>query len=351
MPESTVMQPRSNARAAPARAASLRPFTSQGLLGVARLPLHGGGALERAVLAWRLVGPAGAPVVAALGGISAHRAACDLEDSARGWWRDLVGPGRPLDTDRYAVLGIDWLGGAGASSAPMPGQADFPAIDARDQAAALLAVCDWLGIARLHAVAGASYGGMVGLSLAEIAPTRVGSVLAISAAHRSNALATGWRSVQRAIVRHSLALGDGRGGLALARALAMTTYRTRAELERRFPVNDAPGPRPQGFAVGQYLLARGTAYAEATRPECFLCLSESIDRFRADPASIRVPVHLVAIAGDQLVTLAEIRELADGLAGPAVLHELQSEYGHDAFLKETELLAPAFRAALEGETT
>jgi homoserine O-acetyltransferase len=351
MPESTVVKLRNAAHVAPARPASARPLTSQGLLRVDRLPLHGGGALERAVIAWRLVGPAGAPVVAALGGISAGRAACDLEDPARGWWRELVGPGRPLDTDRYAVLGMDWLGGAGASSAPMPGQADFPAIDARDQAAALLAVCDSLGIAHLHAVAGASYGGMVGLSLAELAPTRVGSVLAISAAHRSNALATGWRSIQRAIVRHSLALGDGRGGLALARALAMTTYRTRAELERRFPVQGSPGPRSQDFAIEQYLRARGSAYAEATRPECFLCLSESIDRYRADPARIRVPVRLVAIAEDQLVTLAEIRELAGLLAGPAVLQELQSEYGHDAFLKETELLAPAFRAALEGEST
>jgi homoserine O-acetyltransferase len=350
MPESTVVRLRSAVRAAPARTELVRPSTSQGMLGIARLPLHCGGALERAVIGWRLVGPAGAPVVAALGGISAHRAACDLEDPGRGWWRELVGPGRPLDTDRSAVLGIDWLGGTGASSAPMPGQADFPAIDARDQAAALLAVCDWLGIARLHAAAGASYGGMVGLSLAEIAPKRVGCVLAIGAAHRSNALATGWRSVQRAIVRHSLALGDGPGGLALARALAMTTYRTRAELERRFPVHGAPGPRSQDFAVGQYLLARGTAYAGATRPECFLCLSESIDRFRLDPARMRVPAHLVAIAEDQLVTPAEIRELAGLLAGPSVLHELQSEYGHDAFLKEAELLAPAFRAALEGES-
>ncbi len=72
MPESNIVRLRNPARAAPARAPSPLPFTSQGLLGVARLPLHGGGALERAVVAWRLVGPAGAPVVAALGGISAR---------------------------------------------------------------------------------------------------------------------------------------------------------------------------------------------------------------------------------------------------------------------------------------
>jgi homoserine O-acetyltransferase len=172
-------------------------------------------------------------------------------------------------------------------------------------------------------------------------------VLAVSAAHRSNALATGWRSIQRAIVRHGLALGDGAGALALARALAMTTYRTRAEFERRFPQGAAPG----SSAVAQYLLARGAAYAGTTRPECFLCLSESIDRHRVDPARIGVPVHLVAIAEDQLVTPDEIRELAARLAGPVHLSELHSGFGHDAFLKERELLAPPFRAALEGGMT
>ena len=341
MPESTALRlplrekPRADAVA------------SHGLLGIRKLRFYGDGRLERVVVAWRLVGPPGAPVVAALGGISAGRVACDFEDPARGWWREVVGPGLPLDTDRFAVLGIDWLGGAGASSAPMPGQRDFPAVDARDQAAALLAVCDRLGIGRLHAVAGASYGGMVGLALAETSPQRVGAVLAISAAHRSNALATGWRSIQRAIVRHGLERGDGAAALAIARALAMTTYRTRAELERRFPV----GASEQGFAIERYLLARGAAYAERTPPEAFLCLSDSIDRHRVDPSRIRVPVHLVAIAEDQLVTLADVRELAALLAGPVVLHELNSEYGHDAFLKERELLAPAFRAALDGETT
>jgi homoserine O-acetyltransferase len=346
MPESTALRAPLRVPVPRARAA-----VSQGLLGIPRLRFHRDGRRARAVVGWRLLGPPGDPVVAALGGISADCVACDLDDPARGWWRELVGPGLPLDTDRYSVLGIDWLGGAGASSAPQPGQADFPAIDARDQAAALLAVCDRLGIARLHAVAGASYGGMVGLALAEAAPARVGAVLAISAAHRSNALATGWRGIQRAIVRHGIANGDGSGALALARALAMTTYRTRAELERRFPVDGPAGAGDALYAVERYLLGRGAAYAAATRPETFLCLSESIDAHRVDPARIRVPVHLVAIAEDQLVTLAEMRELAARLAGPVRLDELHSEYGHDAFLKERDLLAPAFRAALEGETT
>jgi homoserine O-acetyltransferase len=332
----------STAQSLPVRA--FTPFppaaVSHGLLGIPRFRFHAGGRPERVVVAWRLAGPRGAPVVAALGGISAGREACDPHDPARGWWRELAGPGRPLDTSRYGVLAIDWLGGAGASTAPGPGRDDFPAIDARDQARALLAVCDRLGITRLHAAAGASYGGLVALALAEAAPARVGSLLVISASHRGNALSAGWRGIQRAIVRHGLALGDGAGALALARALAMTTYRTRAGLERRFPA---------GASVVPYLLARGEAYAGATRPESFLCLSESIDRFRVDPARVCVPAQLVAIVEDQLVTLDDMHALARSLGGPAVLHELRSEYGHDAFLKERDLLAPAFRAALDGE--
>ena len=331
-------------------ARALQPATvwvEEGQVELASLLLHHGGRLAPVTIAWGLAGAPGAPVVAALGGISAHRRACDSAEPQLGWWRGLVGPGLPLDTTRYRVLGIDWLGGSAASTGPRPGQADFPSLDSRDQAAALLAVCDALGIARLHAVAGASYGGMVGLALAELAAERVRHVLAISAAHRSDPLSTGWRSVQRAIVRHSLSLGDGAGGLRIARALAMATYRTRSEFKKRFPVEAHGDGRPV-FPVEDYLFARGDDYARRHTPESFLCLSESIDLHRVDPARIRVPVTLVGVAEDQLVPLDEIRALAGALAGPCELIELHSQYGHDTFLKERELLAPAFAAALDG---
>lgn len=320
----------------------------EGRVELAALPLHYGVRLAPATIAWRLAGAPGAPVVAALGGISAHRRVFDLDNPRQGWWRAIVGPGLPLDTRRYRVLGIDYLGGSTGSTGPRACQADFSPITSRDQATALLAVCDSLGIERLHALAGASYGGMVGLALAEIAPERVGHVLAISAAHRSNALSTAWRAVQREIVRHALALGDGAGGLRIARAFAMTTYRTRAELNARFP---APARRIDGrtdFPIEDYLFARGDDYARRHTPESFLCLSESIDLHQIDPARIRVPVTLVAMVEDQLVTLDEVRELAGLLAGPCELIELHSQYGHDAFLKEHRLLAPAFAAALDG---
>lgn len=320
----------------------------EGQVDLAALPLHHGGRLAPVTITWRLAGAAGAPVVAALGGISAHRCPFDEDDARLGWWSTLVGPGLPLDTTRFRVLGIDYLGGSTGSTGPRAGQNDTSPIASHDQARALLAVCDSLGIERLHAVAGASYGGMVGLALAELAPTRVRRVLAISAAHRSNALSTAWRAVQREIVRHALRLGDGTGGLRIARALAMTTYRTRAELNARFPATSQGIDGRTDFAVEDYLFARGDDYARRHTPESFLCLSESIDLHRIDPARIRAPITLVAIAEDQLVTLEEVRELAHALSGRGELIELHSNYGHDAFLKERELLAPAFAAALDG---
>lgn len=318
----------------------------QGLLQLPALALHHGGRLAGVTIAWRLAGAAGTPVVAALGGISANRTVFDAAVPEQGWWRELVGPGLPLDSTRFRVLGLDWLGGSGETTGPHPGQTDFPSIDTRDQATALLAVCDALGIGRLHAFAGASYGGMVGLALAELAPARVGHVLAISAAHRSNPLTTGWRAVQRAIVRHALELGDGPGGLRIARALAMTTYRTRAEFSARFPAGALGGPGRPEFPVERYLFARGDDFAARHRPEAFLCLSESIDLHEVDPRRIRTPVTLAAVIEDQLVTVDDVRELAARLPAPCRLLELHSRFGHDAFLKERAALAPAFTAAL-----
>lgn len=319
----------------------------EGELQLASLPLHRGGRLEPARIAWRLAGSAGGPVVAALGGISAHRRVYDTADPRGGWWSTLVGPGLPLDANRFRILGIDWLGGDGGSTSALACWDDITPIDARDQARALLAVCDHLGIGTLHAIVGASYGGMIGLAVAEIAPQRIRHVLAIGSAHRSNALSTAWRAIQREIVRHARSLGDGAGGLRIARALAMTTYRTRAELNGRFPVTGKHGGRTD-FEVEDYLFSRGDDYVRRHSPESFLCLSESIDLYRADPAQIRVPATLVAIAEDQLVPLEDVRELAAGFGGPCRLIELHSPFGHDAFLKERELLAPAFAAALDG---
>jgi len=320
----------------------------EGILALgASFPLFHGGGLADAGLAWRLEGPDGAPVIVALGGISAHRRVFDADGLRRGWWSDLVGPGRAIDASQYRILGIDYLGGSGASTGPGAGQRNFPSISSRDQAAALHALAGHLGIARWHAIVGASYGAMVALAYAERWPEGVERLLVISGAHRPHPLSTAWRSVQRAAVRQSLERGDGKAGLTLARALAMATYRTGREFEQRFggePRRDESGRFV--FPVEDYLYARGDDYAQRYRPEAFVCLSESIDLHRVDPARVTVPADIIAIAEDQLVPIADMQSLAAGYGGPAQLHVLSSLYGHDAFLKEIDALAPLCRAAL-----
>ncbi|MBS1199524.1 MAG: homoserine O-acetyltransferase [Proteobacteria bacterium] len=313
------------------------------------LALHHGGALPSVRVAWRLEGPVGAPVVVAMGGISAHRRIAGRARAGEGWWPELAGPGLPLDSSRFRLLGFDYLGGSGDTTGPVAGAPDFPPVSSYDQATVLLRLCDLLGVPSLHAIVGASYGGMVALAFAERHPERVARILVISAAHRTNPLATAWRSIEREAVRFGLSHGDGPGGLRLARALAMATYRTRQEFERRF--DDPPevtGTRAV-FPVERYLLARGDDYARRYAPGAFMCLSESIDLHRVAPESIKVPATLVGVTEDQLVTIDEMRELESRLTGPRRLYEIHSLFGHDAFLKERVQLAPLFAQALDGD--
>jgi homoserine O-acetyltransferase len=305
--------------------------------------LEHGGRVAPLAVAWRLHGESG-PVVAAMGGISSGRMVCDA-DGVAGWWSEIAGPGRALDTERYRILGIDFLGGSHDSSGPRTGAA-FPTVSSYDQALALRLVLDRLGIASLAACVGASYGGMVALAFAERFPARLRHAVVVSATHRTHPMSTAWRSVQRAIVRYALRHNEGPRGLALARALAMATYRSAREFEERFSGAAVRGSDGFRFPVESYLMARGEEYATRFQPEAFVCLSESIDLHRVNPAAIRVPVTLLAVTEDQLVPIADARLLRDALGGGARLIEISSSYGHDAFLKEKEILRDVIAQAL-----
>ena len=312
------------------------------------LSLYHGGRLSDARIAWRLVGAAHAPVVCALGGISANRQVCLTEDPRQGWWSEVVGPGGALDTHSFRVLSFDYLGGSGDSTGPQPAvpasARTFPSISSYDQAEALVRLLDHLGVKSLAAIAGGSYGGMVGLAFGERFPERVGHLITIGAADRSHPLATAWRSVQRHIVGFAAACGQPQEGLRLARALAMTTYRSPEELAARFSGAVARDGERFVFPIEEYLFARGSEYAQRYRAESFLCLSESIDLHRVDAARVFVPTTVVAVREDQLVPLADLRALAARLPRGR-LHEISSIYGHDAFLKESQQLRGIFRAA------
>jgi homoserine O-acetyltransferase len=341
---------------------ALRPSGAPGVVreGILEIPgevsLYYGGRLAGVHIAWRLVGPASAPVICALGGISANRRVCLTEDPRQAWWPQIVGPGRPLDVNLFRILSFDYLGGHGESTGPGPTAAQdaagsratseaFPTISSYDQAEMLLRVLNHLGLPSLRAIAGGSYGGMVALAFGERYPDRVGQLLVIGASDRAHPMSTAWRSVQRQIVRFAADCGRAKDGLQLARALAMSTYRSPEEFSARFSGTPVLEDGRFVFPVESYLFARGDDYARRYRPESFLSLSESIDLHRVDAGRIFVPTTAVAVREDQLVPLADMRAMAARLS-TASLHEISSIYGHDAFLKETEQLRRIFNAVL-----
>lgn len=310
--------------------------------------LHFGDSLTHARIAFRLEGPAGAPVVAALGGISAHRVVAG--NRATAWWSEVAGPGLGIDTRRYRVMGLDYLGGCGESSAP-DAHGTFPPISAFDQAEAIKQVVQHLGLKSLHAIVGASYGGMVGLCFAARHAQLIDRLVVLSATDRAHPLSTAWRSVQRQIVREALARGDGPAGLKLARALAMATYRSAAEFALRFSAAPVRGADRFRFAIEDYLFARGDDYVQKYRAESFLALSESIDLHAMDAASVHTPTTVVAVREDQLVPFADMQSLAARLSGPNELVAVNSIFGHDFFLKEGVVLKPILEKALTEQWT
>jgi homoserine O-acetyltransferase len=325
------------------KVAEISPTLTDECLALEPFDLHYGDALPDARIAYRLVGNARGPVVAVLGGISAHRMVTGAP--GEGWWPEMVGPGLGIDTRQYRVLGIDYIGGRGNSTTPAVG-GRFPPISSYDQAKALSAIVLRLGLNSLHAIVGASYGGMVALCFAERHAQQVGHIVVLSAADRSQVLSTAWRSVQRQIVREAVARGDGASGLKLARALAMATYRSNIEFAIRF------GGAPQRtadrfrFPIEDYLFARGDDYVQKYRAESFLTLSESIDLHAMDATLVHTPATLIAVREDQLVPFNDMQALSARLNGPRQLIEINSIFGHDAFLKEGAALTPIIKHAL-----
>jgi homoserine O-acetyltransferase len=150
--------------------------------------------------------------------------------------------------------------------------------------------------------------------------------------------------VQREIVRLAVKCGRPAEGLKVARALAMSTYRSGEEFAARFGGEPREVDSRFHFPSEEYVLARGEEWAARQRPQPFLRLSESLDLHRVDATRVFVPASIVAFREDQLVPLADLRALAARLPR-ATLTELSSVYGHDAFLKESNQLAPILQAA------
>jgi homoserine O-acetyltransferase len=278
-----------------------------------------------------LVGPRGAPVIAVLGGISASKhITSSASNPSPGWWEDVVGPGRAVDTRQFRVLGIDYVT-SGIGAAP---------VTTDDQAEALAAALDHAGIRALHAVIGASYGGMVALAFGAKFATRAGRLIVISAAHESDPIATALRHLQRRVVALGREAGRERDGLAIARGIAMTSYLTARHFDERLTGCDRNDSRLVEHRIGSYLKTGGESFAEQWTPERYNALSLSLDLHKVRPEDVTAPTTVIAITGDRLVPVAQSRELARRLGGHSQLIELDSSLGHDAFLGDSARIAP-----------
>ncbi len=174
---------------------------------------------------------------------------------------------------------------------------------------------------------------------------RINELVVVSAAHRSHPAATAWRGVQRRLLAFARDCGREAEGVALARELAMTTYRTAEEFDWRF-AGTPPAQAGQPYPVCDYLISRGADYAEVTSAARWIALSDSLDRHAVAPEAIRCPLTLLGFTSDRLVPIEDLRELAGRAPALRRFSEAPSIFGHDAFLKEREAVAQTLHAAL-----
>lgn len=301
---------------------------------------------------------------------SAHAARHDPADTP-GWWEEMVGPGKPIDTDRWFVVCCNVLGGCHGSTGPSstdpatgaPYALDFPIVTLRDMMRLQNELLQHLGIERLHAVIGSSMGGMLALEYAALFPDRVGRLIAISASGMTHPFAIALRYVQRRAVMLDPAWRSGRyydvgqpfGGLSLAREIGTITYRSDVEWTNRFGRAWREGDPYEfsgRFEIESYLRHQGEKYPRTYDANSYLYLSRAMDlhdlgRGRGGlvggAARIRARTMLIGVTTDVLIPLFEIDELADAFVqagNPAELLVLDIETGHDSFLLHPDAFGP-----------
>lgn len=293
-------------------------------------------------LRYEVLGHEDLPAVFVAGGISAHRHIASSEAFAEaGWWEAQAGADGAFDPSQHCIVGFDWVGSDGSLDA---------VIDPADQADAIAAVLDALRIQRLRAFVGCSYGAMVGLQFAARHGARLAHLVAISGAHRAHPFSSAWRALQRRAVALGALQCDETHGLALARQMAILSYRTPEEFAERFGAARIVDGRVR-VAAEDYLDYCGTQYTARTSPIAFQRLSESIDLQSVEPERIDTPVTVVAVEGDRLVPVEDSLALAQRLRGTTRVEVLRSVYGHDAFLKEEAAIVSLLTQALQAAAT
>ncbi len=296
----------------------------------------------------------------------AHAAGYHAGEDRPGWWDNMIGPGRPLDTDRYFVVCANVLGGCRgttgpASTAPTadrPYGLRFPLLAVRDLVETHRALLAELGVERLLAAIGGSLGGMQAMQWALDHPGEVGGAMVIAASGRLSAQNIAFSAVAReAIMRDpDFADGDYYGrsrrpdpGLALARMIGHITYLSEESMREKFGrrIQDAAQPRygfDVDFEVESYLHYQGQSFVERFDANTYLYLTRVMDYFDpfADPAAVRralaagSPSFLVlSFDSDWRFSTDHARGIVGELqlaGAPVTFREISAPQGHDSFL-------------------
>ncbi|MCA1999532.1 MAG: homoserine O-acetyltransferase [Hyphomicrobiales bacterium] len=294
-----------------------------------------------------------------------------------GWWTSMVGPGRPIDTDRFFVICANVIGGCMGSSGPAstdpatgePYGTAFPVVTISDMVRAQARLVDHLGIETLLAVVGGSMGGMQVLAWASLFPERVFAAMPIASAAKHTAQNIAFHEVGRQAVMADPDWRRGRymlegtrpvKGLSVARMAAHITYLSEPALQRKFgrKLQDRDAPTfsfDADFQVESYLRHQGITFVERFDANSYLYLTRAMDYFdlAADNGGSLAAAFrgtgtrfcLISFTSDWLFPTADSRQIVHALnaAGASVSFvEIESDKGHDAFLlEEPNLFATA----------
>lgn len=341
---------------------------------VGALELERGGSLPSARIAYETWGELNADasnavlVLHALTGDSHVVGPAKPGHPTAGWWGSMIGPGKPIDTERFFVVAPNMIGGSQGSTGPASHAPDgsewgsrFPFITIRDQVAAQVAFSDKLGIDRWLAVLGGSMGGMQSLEWAVGYPDRIQNFAVFAAPAVASADELARNSVQLEAIRmdpgfaggdyYEAADGEGPSrGLALARRMALLNYRSPDELSDRFDRSWQSGLSPLGgggrFAVESYLDFHGNKFVRRFDANSYIALVEAMnshdvgrDRGGVISALGRVTARglVLGIDTDRLFPVVDqhfiARHIPNSVSGDEAI-VIASNFGHDGFLIE-----------------
>ena len=349
------------------------------------LPLDGGGVLERVEIAYAAYGELSAQadnailVCHALTG-DQHLASANPATARPGWWDRMVGPGKPIDTDRFHVICANVIGSCMGSTGPASPGADgaplamrFPVITIRDMVRGHIGLLDVLGIEQLHAVVGGSMGGMQALSLAANWPDRTARVLAIATTARHSAQNIAFHEVGRQAIMADPNWNGGYyyggntpdAGLAVARMAAHITYLSENGLTAKFGrgLQDRDAKSfgfDADFQVESYLRHQGSGFTKRFDANSYLYITRAMDYFDLAEehggllaeafAECRARFCVVSFDSDWLYPTSESRHLVHALnasGAPVSFVELSAPHGHDSFLLDVPALDRVVRGFLE----